>query len=162
MDKSDGTQTLEVIGQNSGGDWQETPVTRTWNVLGDADNDGLPDAWELANGLNANDPLDAVLDADNDGQTNAQEYTAATNPQNANSRFTATASATLTPGEYSITFAAIAGKSYTVRYKDDLTAATWTVLQHFPVQTVSGPLTVLDTPVATVRRFYQVATPQQP
>ena len=160
---ADGPQTLEVLGQNSGGDWQETPVTRTWTVLGDADLDGLPDAYELANGLNPNDPLDAALDADGDGQTNAQEFAAGTNPQDPASAFTATTAATPTPGEFAVTFNAVAGKSYTVRYKDDINAATWTLLQHFPVQTVSGPLTVLDTPpVGTARRLYQIATPQQP
>ena len=160
---ADGPQTLEVLGQNSGGDWQETPVTRTWTVLGDADLDGLPDAYELANGLNPNDPLDAALDADGDGQTNAQEFAAGTNPQDPASAFTATTTATPTPGEFAVTFNAVAGKSYTVRYKDDINAATWTLLQHFPVQTVSGPLTVLDTPpVGTARRLYQIATPQQP
>ena len=160
---ADGPQTIEVLGQNSAGDWQETPVTRSWTVLGDADSDGLPDAYEIANGLNPNDPADAVLDADNDGQTNAQEHAAGTNPQDANSRFTASTTTTGNAGEYAVTFTAVAGKSYTVRYKDDITAATWTVLQHFPVQATGGPLTAIDTPPAnTPRRFYQVVTPQQP
>lgn len=164
---ADGVHTLEVRGKNSAAAWQDTPyATATWTVQStppDTDNDGLPDAYELANGLNPNNPLDAALDADGDGQTNAHEYAAGTNPQNPASAFTATTATTPTPGEFAVTFNAVAGKSYTVRYKDDLGAATWTVLQHFPVQTVSGPLTVLDTPPAlTVRRFYQVATPQQP
>ncbi len=160
---ADGPHTLEVIGQNSGGDWQTTPVVRTWTVLGDADMDGLPDAYETANGLNPNDPADAGLDADNDGQSNAQEYTAGTSPQDANSRFTASTTTTANVGEYAVTFTAVAGKSYTVRYKDDLAAATWTVLQHFPVQATGGPLTATDTPPANApQRFYQVVTPQQP
>jgi len=48
----------------------------------DDDNDGMPDTWEVANGL---DPLvnDAALDPDNDGLTNLQEYQLGTNPQNA-------------------------------------------------------------------------------
>ncbi len=164
---ADGPHTLEVRGKNSAAFWQDAPyATATWTVQTtppDTDMDGLPDAWELANGLNPNDPLDAALDADGDGQTNAQEFAAGTNPQDPASAFTAAATATTTPGEFAVTFNAVAGKSYTVRYKDDITAATWTVLQHFPVQTVSGPLTVLDVPpTLTVRRFYQVATPQQP
>ena len=40
----------------------------------DADNDGLPDDFELANGLNPNDPADAALNPDNDGLTNLQEF----------------------------------------------------------------------------------------
>jgi Bacterial TSP3 repeat len=159
----DGTHTVEVVGQNSGGDWQETPVVRTWTVFLDSDNDQLPDSWEIANNLNPNNPADAVLDTDGDGLTNEQEYAAGTNPQNSNSRFTAVAAPTATPGEFAITFNAVAGKSYTVRYKDDITAATWSPLQHFGPQTGSGPLTALDMPpVGTARRFYQVVTPQKP
>jgi hypothetical protein len=40
----------------------------------DSDNDGLPDAWELANGLNPAYPDDGALDADGDGYTNVEEY----------------------------------------------------------------------------------------
>jgi hypothetical protein len=40
----------------------------------DADNDGIPDDWERANGLNPNDSMDALRDADHDGLTNKQEY----------------------------------------------------------------------------------------
>ncbi|NQZ23345.1 MAG: hypothetical protein HRT53_14985 [Colwellia sp.] len=45
----------------------------------DADNDGMPDAWELANGL---DPLadDSLLDDDGDGRSNLQEYLGGTDP----------------------------------------------------------------------------------
>ena len=39
----------------------------------DTDGDGITDEWELANGLNPNDPSDAKADADGDGITNLQE-----------------------------------------------------------------------------------------
>jgi hypothetical protein len=50
----------------------------------DDDNDGMPDSWEIASGLN---PLvnDANLDKDGDGFTNLQEYQAGTNPNDPNS-----------------------------------------------------------------------------
>lgn len=41
---------------------------------GDSDQDGLPDDFEIANGLNPNDPLDAQEDPDKDGLTTLQEY----------------------------------------------------------------------------------------
>ncbi|HEY6915325.1 MAG TPA: thrombospondin type 3 repeat-containing protein, partial [Paludibacter sp.] len=40
----------------------------------DSDNDGMPDAWEKANGLNPNDPADAVKDCNGDGYTNIEKY----------------------------------------------------------------------------------------
>ena len=53
----------------------------------DSDNDGIPDNWEIANGL---DPLaanDAKIDTDQDGLSNLAEYYAGTDPQNAASVF---------------------------------------------------------------------------
>lgn len=49
-----------------------------------ADEDGMPDVWEIAHGLN---PLvnDANLDADGDGLTNLEEYRLGTDPQNPDS-----------------------------------------------------------------------------
>ena len=48
----------------------------------DADNDGMPDAWELKFGLNPNDPADAKKDADGDMFTNLEEFEAKTDPKN--------------------------------------------------------------------------------
>lgn len=49
----------------------------------DRDGDGIPDEWELANGLNPEDPSDAHLDSDGDGFTNLEEYIAKMNPKDA-------------------------------------------------------------------------------
>jgi hypothetical protein len=40
----------------------------------DSDNDGMPDEWETANGLNPNDPSDANGDCTGDGYTNIEKY----------------------------------------------------------------------------------------
>ncbi|MEI6948424.1 polysaccharide lyase [Paraflavisolibacter sp. H34] len=40
----------------------------------DADNDGMPDAWEKKVGLNPNSAADASLDRNKDGYTNIEEY----------------------------------------------------------------------------------------
>ena len=40
----------------------------------DTDMDGMPDAWEVANGLNPNDASDATKDCTGDGYTNIEKY----------------------------------------------------------------------------------------
>ena len=53
------------------------------NADPDDDNDGMPDSFEVANGLDPLDASDADQDADGDGATNLQEYQTGTNPQSA-------------------------------------------------------------------------------
>jgi bacillopeptidase F (M6 metalloprotease family) len=48
---------------------------------GDTDGDSMPDAWEIAHGLDPLDPSDAAGDDDHDGLSNLTEYTRGTNPQ---------------------------------------------------------------------------------
>ena len=40
----------------------------------DTDKDGMPDKWEIANGLNPKDPSDALKDITGDGYTNIEKY----------------------------------------------------------------------------------------
>ena len=50
------------------------PQYRDWQPYQDSDNDGMPDEWEKANGLNPNDPADANGDLNGDGYTNIEKY----------------------------------------------------------------------------------------
>ena len=159
---ADGTYTLEVLGKNSGGDWQETPVSATWTVFTpppDTDADLLPDAWESANGLNPNDNTDAGKDADGDGATNLDEYVAGTNPQSRTSVLQAEP-AMLGNGGVRLSIAVVAGKSYRVEVSTLLNGGSWSTLATLPAQPASGTVTVDDSNViGAQRKFYRVVTP---
>lgn len=50
------------------------PILKSQKPPKDSDGDGIPDKWEIANGLNPDDPSDAVMDRNGDGYTNIEEY----------------------------------------------------------------------------------------
>jgi hypothetical protein len=81
---------------------------------GDSDGDGLPDAWELAHGL---DPLSALGDdgpsgdADQDGSTNWQEFVAGTDPRDPASPLRLHL-ALIAPELLQLSWAAVIGKQY--------------------------------------------------
>ena len=50
------------------------PEYGPWTPWKDSDSDGMPDRWEQQNGLNPNDPTDAIGDINGDGYTNIEKY----------------------------------------------------------------------------------------
>ncbi len=98
-------------------------LTATY-VNPDADGDGLPDAWELANGLDSG-VNDANLDADEDGLTNHEEFLAGTDPQDDASALRLQSSSAAAGCCPVLAWTAMAGRSYTVRRSDTLDPFNW-------------------------------------
>ncbi|MHC4565275.1 MAG: hypothetical protein ACYTE3_05890 [Planctomycetota bacterium] len=64
--------------QSEVGGW---PEYKSGPVPADGDSDGMPDEWELKNGLNPTDAADGNSDADSDGYTNIEEFLNGTDPK---------------------------------------------------------------------------------
>lgn len=60
-----------IDSQTQVGGW---PVLISTAAPADTDHDGMPDAWEIAHGLNPNNAADRNGDYDNDGFSNLEEY----------------------------------------------------------------------------------------
>ena len=62
------------------GDWSPAmPYAVNTAINPDADNDGMPDAWEALNGLSSSNPADGTSDYDHDGVVAFLEYALAMN-----------------------------------------------------------------------------------
>ncbi|MGD8569801.1 MAG: HYR domain-containing protein [Gammaproteobacteria bacterium] len=68
-----GVTTVIFAAADSSGNNSAGPSTITLTSL-DNDSDGMPNSFEVANGLDQNDPADASGDLDGDGLTNLEEY----------------------------------------------------------------------------------------
>jgi type VI secretion system Hcp family effector len=135
--------------------WNLTNSTGTYSTnLLDTDFDGLPNAYESANGLNPN-VNDANGDLDHDGLTNYQEFRAGTNPNDFNSVFRVTR-INLASGQVRITWNSVAGRTYTI------SAASQVNGPYLPVRNVTSAgtgETSTDFTPSPARQFYRVATP---
>jgi hypothetical protein len=57
-----------------GQDQNNWPTLANGTAPTDTDHDGMPDAWETAQGLNPNDAIDRNGDKNNNGYTNVEDY----------------------------------------------------------------------------------------
>jgi hypothetical protein len=120
----------------------------------DFDGDGLPDSWEIANGLdplNASGANGASGDPDGDGFDNYSEFIAGTNPRNAASLLRI--AATTATGRI-ITWASVAGVRYQILTATNV-PATFAPLSG-ELTATNGTMTFTDTNAAGGRRFYRV------
>lgn len=127
----------------------------------DSDDDGIPDGWEVAHGLNPADSLDAAQDFDGDGMSNLQEYQAGTDPMDPASVFRIL-SVTSDPGSgAALSFASVNGKRYRIEYNDNITSlAGWLVLQDDVIGT-GAEIPITDPgAVGVSQRFYRAVLKQ--
>jgi hypothetical protein len=120
----------------------------------DDDNDGMPDAWEAANGLNPLSAGDAGQDADGDGMTNLEEYVAGTNPRDGESKLE-TRNLKLEGGEFQLSFLTATGRLYGVVGRGEMTGTSpWAVITNGMPGT-GGYLAVRD-PMLAAQKFYRI------
>ena len=149
-----------VVATNASGSVTSAAAVLTVTNL-DTDGDGIPDAWESANGLDPNNAADAALDADGDGQSNRAEFLAGTDPRNGQSVLKAEVWHDA-GGNVFVRFGAMAGKPYTVQWRANLASGAWVKLTDIP----AGAARTVDVPDPSApgqsARLYRVLTPQQP
>ncbi|MBI5386525.1 MAG: immunoglobulin domain-containing protein [Verrucomicrobia bacterium] len=132
----------------------------------DSDGDTMSNGWETDHGL---DPFfnDANLDADGDGVANLAEFLAGTDPQDRASylKIDTIAPPAAASGAVALTFEAVAGKSYSLRFAEELPlpATSWLTVTSVVAEASNRVITVQD-PSATnsARRYYRLQTPAAP
>jgi hypothetical protein len=160
-------QRLEPGGYgNDPGNWFiAMPTAGQTNVANafDLNDDGLPDAWQLHNfGSTASPQAAPGADPDHDGFNNSQEFIAGTDPLDGAS-FLKLNSAAVAGTGLSIKFNAVAGKTYSVLWTDNLKDPNWLKLADMPAQATSGQVTVTDAALnSSAARYYRLVTPQAP
>jgi hypothetical protein len=136
-------------------------VTVVTAVAGDFDGDGMPDAWEMAHGL---DPrvADGADDADSDGMTNLQEYLAGTDPQDPSSVLRITGIALEESGHtVALSFRAVSNLSYSILGASNLVTGSWGKVLDVPAAQ-TGIITITNLSAGDTWRFFRVVTPLQP
>jgi hypothetical protein len=150
--------TYTVLVTNLAGSVVSAPAQINITFL-DTDGDGMPDAWEIAHGL---DPLanDANLDPDHDGMTNLQEFLAGTDPQDPNSALRLRMTPAGGLGLW-LEFDAVANHSYTVQSCDTLTPGTWSSFADIPMTVTSRVVAILATTTNSPGQYFRLVTPAQ-
>jgi Bacterial TSP3 repeat len=155
-----GTNTYRVVVKNiaNPAPGAPSPFATVISAL-DTDGDGIPDSVESAIGLDPNNQADGDLDADGDTMSNKDEFLAGTDPNNAASYLKV--EQTIIPGTVNISVAAVANKTYSVQYADDLTSGQWSKLGDIVAKPSDRVEQLTDTQW-TSTRFYRVVLPGQP
>jgi hypothetical protein len=131
-------------------------------LTADRDNDGMPDWWEMDNGLNPLGTSDAHTDSDHDGMTNLNEYLSGTNPNNPASVLHLQIVSKV-DGTCQMEFAASSNVLYTVQFNSTLSPNSWQTLANISSQPSERSVLLIDaTSAGNPRRFYRVAAQRAP
>ncbi len=136
-----------------------SPGVDTQPPVFDRDFDGIPNDWEMAHGLNPDDPADAAGDGDRDGLTNLAEYLAGTDPTDATSVLRLTVGREASVGPV-VRFQARAGVRYSLLRRDHPLWGTWERVLDVPA---SDAVVEIALPLDTQEpgpRYYVVVTSQ--
>ncbi len=125
-------------------------------VLADSNTNGIPDSWE---NTYFGSPTGADRDADSDGDSlpNWAEYTAGTDPTNALSYLKV--DSIMPSAGATLSFLAVSNRTYSILYKDGITAANYTRLADIVGRTTNWTATVVD-PAPSPNRYYRLTTPK--
>lgn len=157
-----GTLNLDINGNTLVGTYVQSGGTTPDNFTivkqgaADTDADGIPDAYEIANGLNRFSAADALLDLDGDGLKSGLEYALGDTANSVASAAVPTQGFGTGPdaGKLTLTFnRAREEVTYTVQASNDL--VTWTDLAVNP-GAVGGNVTVTDIVVGGLTRFLRL------
>jgi hypothetical protein len=132
------------------------PTPGRANAGPDGDGDGMPDAWEIANGTQVGVP-DANADPDGDGFTNLQEYLAGTDPLDPQSHLRVLRVESL-GSAVRFQFSAISNRTYTIQFRDSLMIGNWSVMTNVTAWPYTRTLSITD-PATNSARFYRLAAP---
>ena len=122
----------------------------------DSAGDGIPDSWDIAHGLNPNDPTVANRDDDGSGFSNLQDYLSGADPANPATCLHIT-SAIVTGNDVQVSFVSALDKTYLLESMASLQSPAWsTVTQN--VAGTGGIVVVTDPGGATNSStlFYRV------
>jgi hypothetical protein len=138
--------------------WVTATPTAGRATVRDSDGDGMPDEWEATYGLAPHSSADADQDLDGDQATNLDEFLAGTNPTNSRNVFRISLLECATDARR-ITFRAVAGRTYSVQFREAAEVGSWQTLANIGSVAASGQYQVLLPPIVGARGVFRVVTP---